>query len=94
MGLRAGKIKKIEQFLLNNRKTDDLCHVFLATELEECATRPDDGELIEDRMGGRRRIRSADCGGRSRKRHYAGSLGIFQSKSGVGLNAVPRGGSQ
>ena len=47
VGLRAGKIKKIEQFLLNNRKTDDLCHVFLATELEECATRPDDGELIE-----------------------------------------------
>ncbi len=47
VGLRPGKIEKIGQFLLNNRRTDDLCHVFLATELEECATRPDDGELIE-----------------------------------------------
>ena len=47
VGLRAGKIEKIGRFLLNNRRTDVLCHVFLATELEVCDARPDEGELIE-----------------------------------------------
>ena len=30
-----------------NRRTDNLCQVFLATELAECAARPEDGELVE-----------------------------------------------
>ena len=47
VGLRPGKIEKIGQYLSNNRRTDSLFHVFLATELETCSASPEDGELID-----------------------------------------------
>ena len=47
VGLHAGKIEKIGQFLSSNRRTDNLCHVFLATDLAQGAARPDDSEIVE-----------------------------------------------
>lgn len=46
VGLRAGNLEKFGQFLSSNRRTDNVCHVFLATDLVQVAARPDDNEIV------------------------------------------------
>ena len=47
VGLKGGQLKKIGKYLENNRRTDNVIHVFLATENDTYIANREDNELIE-----------------------------------------------